>query len=257
MIAKTLRHLRSNAIAYAALFVALSGTAYAATQLPKNSVGAKQLKKQSVNAAKVKKNSLTGNQINENKLGQVPQAANAANAAKLEGKVPADFLPASGTAVNADKLDGVDSAVFGNKQIVAGVNFAARDSSTGKVYVSTGAIRCTGGSNDFQYRVQLPQGARVTTVDYRFVDDEGGTNSSLSLVAFDSMGLGGLATETVATAASSGSDTDRRTSSGSASGSAATIDNGHYSYQLVWSPFVCGPGMQLVGAAVNYTLPTG
>ncbi|HZO04851.1 MAG TPA: hypothetical protein VFB52_00545 [Solirubrobacterales bacterium] len=106
MLAKTLRHLRSNAIAYAALFVALSGTAYAATQLPKNSVGAKQLKKQSVNAAKVKKNSLTGNQINEAKLGKVP------NAAKLDGKSPGDFLAAGGTAVNADKLDGVDSAIF-------------------------------------------------------------------------------------------------------------------------------------------------
>ena len=252
MLAKTLRHLRSNAIAYAALFVALSGTAYAATQLPKNSVGAKQLKKQSVNAAKVKKNSLTGNQINEAKLGRVP------NAAKLDGKSPGDFLAAGGTAVNADKLDGVDSAIFGNTVIAAGVNFEPRDSGTSKEYGSTGAIYCSGApGNDLQYRVQLPQGARVTSIDYRFVDDEGGTDNSLQLVAFNSMGLGGLQTETVATAASSGSNTDRRTSSGAASGTAATVDNGHWSYQLVWNPFACSAGMQIVGAAVHYTLPTG
>src|SRR5690348_3965705 len=112
-----LTHIRRNAVAYLALFIALSGTAFAATQLPKNSVGAKQLKKQSVNAAKVKKNSLTGNQINEAKLGKVPDAS------KLDGKVPADFLAAGGTAVNADKLDGVDSKIFGNAETYAGMNF--------------------------------------------------------------------------------------------------------------------------------------
>ena len=41
-----------------ALFVALGGTGYAATQLPKASVGAKQLKKNSVSSAKVKDRSL-------------------------------------------------------------------------------------------------------------------------------------------------------------------------------------------------------
>jgi len=56
---KVTRHLRaglsfSNVVAILALFIALSGAAYAATQLPKNSVGTKQLKKGAVTKAKIK-----------------------------------------------------------------------------------------------------------------------------------------------------------------------------------------------------------
>lgn len=77
-------------VAIIALVVAMFGTAYAATQLPKNSVGTKQLKaksvttakikKEAVTAAKVKKHTLTGNNINLEKLGTVP-SANLANVA--------------------------------------------------------------------------------------------------------------------------------------------------------------------------------
>jgi hypothetical protein len=45
-------------ISLVALFVALGGTGYAATQLAKNSVGAKQLRKGAVSSAKVKNSSL-------------------------------------------------------------------------------------------------------------------------------------------------------------------------------------------------------
>jgi hypothetical protein len=44
----------SNAVALTALFVALSGAAYAAIELPKNSVGTKQLRKGAVTKAKIK-----------------------------------------------------------------------------------------------------------------------------------------------------------------------------------------------------------
>lgn len=253
MIAQALRHLRSNAIAYAALFVALSGTAYAATQLPKNSVGAKQLKKQSVNAAKVKKNSLTGNQINENKLGKVPEAA------KLDGKIPADFLAAKGTAVNADKLDGVDSAVFGDVQTYAGMNFEPRDSEgIEKIYEGTGSISCKGASaEDFTQRVQLPEGARVTRLDFRYVDNEAGSNGGLELRAFDTFEQTGAFTVPIATAATAETTSSSRRTATTTVNPPAVVDNGTFSYQLNWSPAVCSTSMELVGAAVHYTLPTG
>ena len=41
-------------ISVIALFVALGGTSYAVTQLPKNSVGAQQLKKSAVTSSKIK-----------------------------------------------------------------------------------------------------------------------------------------------------------------------------------------------------------
>jgi hypothetical protein len=53
----------ANVIALIALFVALGGSAYAATQLPKNSVGSKQIKKAAVTPAKLSaaaKSTLTG-----------------------------------------------------------------------------------------------------------------------------------------------------------------------------------------------------
>src|SRR5437879_11616734 len=52
------RHLRSNAVAYLALFVALGGTSYAAVSLPRNSVGTAQLKSSAVTSAKVRNGSL-------------------------------------------------------------------------------------------------------------------------------------------------------------------------------------------------------
>jgi hypothetical protein len=86
-----LRFLRGNTIALLALFVALGGTTYAATSLPKNSVGTKQLKKNAVTnpkikanavtGGKVKNNSITGADILESSLAKVPSAANADNAA--------------------------------------------------------------------------------------------------------------------------------------------------------------------------------
>lgn len=81
-------------ISILALIVALAGTAYAATKLPKNSVGAKQIKKNAVTTAKlkkgavtgakVKKESLTGTNINLAKLGTVPVAQTANSLATPE-----------------------------------------------------------------------------------------------------------------------------------------------------------------------------
>ena len=61
--------VRRNAIALAALFVALGGTGYAAVALPKNSVGTPQIKKDAVTTAKVKNGSLLRADF---KAGQLP-----------------------------------------------------------------------------------------------------------------------------------------------------------------------------------------
>lgn len=46
-------HLRSNVVAYLALFVALGGTSYAAVSLPSGSVGTRQLRNHSVTPSKL------------------------------------------------------------------------------------------------------------------------------------------------------------------------------------------------------------
>jgi hypothetical protein len=67
-------------ISVLALFIALGGSAYAANQLAKNSVGTKQLKKNAVTTPKIKNNAITGAKINEGTLGAVPTATNATSA---------------------------------------------------------------------------------------------------------------------------------------------------------------------------------
>ena len=110
----------ANVVSLMALFVALSGGAYALT-IPKNSVGAKQLKKSAVTAPKIKKSavtsakvrngslagtdvrddSLTGGDLDESTLATVPSAttassANTADSANaLGGQALSEFQTAS------------------------------------------------------------------------------------------------------------------------------------------------------------------
>src|SRR2546423_6300166 len=100
------RPSHATVVAYLALFTALGGGAYAATSLPKNSVGTKQLKDNAVISSKIKDggvhgadiarravtgskvghNTLNGFNINESTFGTVPDAA------KLGGNPASDFV---------------------------------------------------------------------------------------------------------------------------------------------------------------------
>ena len=64
-----LDHLKRNAIAYLALFVALGGVSWAAVKLPRNSVGANQVKSGAIRSAEVKDRALLARDF---KAGQLP-----------------------------------------------------------------------------------------------------------------------------------------------------------------------------------------
>jgi hypothetical protein len=87
----------ANVVSCLALFVALGGSAYAATQLKKNSVGSKQLKSNAVTTAKIKDGAITGSKVQLSTLGTVPSATTATRAT---------------TAGNADTLGGTPSSGF-------------------------------------------------------------------------------------------------------------------------------------------------
>ena len=57
---RILRHVRSNAVAYVALFVALGGTGYAALRLPANSVGNRQIQNGAITPVKIDRHLITG-----------------------------------------------------------------------------------------------------------------------------------------------------------------------------------------------------
>lgn len=86
----------ANVVSSLALILAIGGTsAFAASQLAKNSVGARQLKKNAVTAAKLKAGavtgakvadgSLTGADVNAKTLGTVPNAEHASSADQASG----------------------------------------------------------------------------------------------------------------------------------------------------------------------------
>ncbi|MGI9188032.1 MAG: collagen-like triple helix repeat-containing protein [Gaiellales bacterium] len=65
----------ANVLATVALFLALGGTSYAVTALPRNSVGTKQLKARAVTKGKVAKNAIDGSHVRDGSLSSVDFAA--------------------------------------------------------------------------------------------------------------------------------------------------------------------------------------
>jgi hypothetical protein len=63
------RHVRSNGIAYLALFIALGGTSYAAVRLAPGSVGTVQLRNGAVTAKKIATGAVTPSKLNSKGIG--------------------------------------------------------------------------------------------------------------------------------------------------------------------------------------------
>lgn len=88
----------SLVISILALFVALGGSAYAASKIgtkniKNNAITAAKIKKNAITTAKIKNGAVTGQKVDEASLGPVPNATNAVNAANAT------------TAVNAANFD--------------------------------------------------------------------------------------------------------------------------------------------------------
>ncbi len=161
-------HLRSNVVGYVAVFLALSGGAYAAG-LKANSVRSKQIKDGqvknpdlgagSVTSDKVAPDSLTGGQIDESSLAQVPSAASAdaaTNAGQLGGQAPSAFqrrVTGTCTGTQAIKSVGTDGTVTCGS---AGGSGTVTQVSTG-TGLSGGPITTT-GTIDLAAAYRLPQG---------------------------------------------------------------------------------------------------
>src|SRR3954447_25484168 len=104
---RVLSHFRANAIAYLALFVALGGSAYAASK-----INGRTIKKNSIPGNRLRRNSVTGRQVRESSLGRVPTAAQA------------DRATTANAANNANALGGMGVAAFGPGVISGGIDSA-------------------------------------------------------------------------------------------------------------------------------------
>jgi hypothetical protein len=121
MFARVSAFGRRNALGLIAIFIAMSGTAYAATSLPHNSVGTTQLRngavtgaklaRAAVTASKVKTGSLTGRQINAATLGLVPNARQATSADSATTANTATSAITATTAITATNATNADHAI--------------------------------------------------------------------------------------------------------------------------------------------------
>jgi hypothetical protein len=107
----------ANVVACMALFVALGGVGYAATKLPKNSVGSKQLKNGAVTSAKLKAKAVTAAKLGAGAVGTAALANGAVTGAKVDasslGTVPnATHANAANTAADATSLQGRPPSSF-------------------------------------------------------------------------------------------------------------------------------------------------
>ena len=90
-------HIRSNVVAYLALFCALGGTAYAAVQLQNNSVRSRHIAKGQVKTSDVARAAINSSRVKDRSLRRQDLAA---------GVIPAS---GSGSGLDADTIDGLNS----------------------------------------------------------------------------------------------------------------------------------------------------
>jgi hypothetical protein len=279
------------------LSVALSGTGYAVTALPRNSVGTAQLKANAVNSVKVKDRSLKAGDF---AVGQLPAgapgpvgpqgpagpqgSAGPPGPAGPQGPVgpPGAPNPNAVFAQNADKLDGIDSAVFGTVRSYAGLDFLPFDPKDVTVDYGTNSSVFVSEDSDssnaqIAASIELPEGAKITAVKVWYVKNiamcsRSGSAGSYTWSAGPCPILLRLSSFDVATGnfSSHGSVTVPETLNTAIQAAdvpvpagGLVVDNSLRRYQLEFFPGfgtpLPAPGerskLQVVGARVTYELP--
>jgi hypothetical protein len=117
------RHLRRNAVAYLALFVALGGTSYAALRLPAGSVGNRQIRNQAVSAAKIAPGAIT-------RRSTQASSTSAVTTTSTNSPAKGTVVPLRGSKWHQGR--GEDDLFFGNLAVA------------GSCFVGTGAFKFPG-----------------------------------------------------------------------------------------------------------------
>lgn len=137
----------ANVVSSLALFLVIAGgSAFAANQLAKNSVGTKQLKKNAVTAAKLKKNSVTTAKLNKNAVTGAKIKNGAVTGAKID-EASLGTVPSANTAASAGIADNLTG--YSHKSIrlvatpVSGFNEGIEEAPETTI-LSAGPISITG-----------------------------------------------------------------------------------------------------------------
>jgi hypothetical protein len=195
------RHLTySNVMATIAVFAVLGGGAWAATKLPKNSVGAKQLKKGAVTTAKLKNGAVTSAKVKKGSLlasnfkaGQVPDGATGPKGATGPSGVAGPTGPSSTVLGAAGGDDAPTLAGATHTQVLSTLHLTVPVTSDilawgsmGNKQVQCDADGCEGtapadGTFVGLYLDEDPDGASVTPIPEAGVDVTGGGLNTVSV----------------------------------------------------------------------------
>ena len=135
------RQLRSRlspsmVVALVALFVALSGSAYAVSQ-----INGKAIKKRTIAGDRLRNDTVTGRQVRESTLGEVPKAGSAGNAAHAQAADSAGRADTAGRADSAARADNASHADGASHADSATVADRLGNLSPGDVPSAAGVIR--------------------------------------------------------------------------------------------------------------------
>jgi hypothetical protein len=168
MLGRFSSHVRHNVVAYVALFVALSGSAYAASTLPPNSVGTKQLNNHAVTKAKLARG-LT-----------VPTGPTGPAGGALSGSYPNPTIAASAVGTgNLQVLPGASIVSSANQTIGSGVTstvaFRSSAYDTDHMFDATkhGLVIHTPGKYLIQASIALAYTGAAGSIRELFIKDDG------------------------------------------------------------------------------------
>jgi hypothetical protein len=191
---KKIRHrlTYANVMSSIAVFLVLGGAAFAAVQLPKNSVGTKQLKKKAVTTAKIKDDAVTGAKANEATFGQVPSAASATNASHASSADKATDATNATNALNANTVGGHSASCPANTILIRGLCFDSTPNAvTTSVFSASDNCRAKGGwlptplalrSTADVLDLGTGVGTDVRYTDSVYTNDAGTTFSTMTIV---------------------------------------------------------------------------
>ena len=205
----------ANVLSTLCLFLVLGGGAWAATKLPKNSVGTPQLKANAVTGAKVKNGSLTGADVQASTLGKVPQATSAESATNASHATSADSAghangagtadhatsatsadhatsaDTAGRAEDADALDGTPASAFVLRSDLRPIAYEAHweaDGGAPRPLITVGPLALSAVCFDSElggthtYFELIATGAAGSTVDYSLMLSGGGVKVGSDLL---------------------------------------------------------------------------
>lgn len=175
----------ANVMATVAVFIALGGVSYAAVTLPKNSVGGAQIKRNAVTGSDVRNSSLTGADVKNASLtasdfkGGLPRGEKGEPGAAGPAGSPGPAGPAgTPNGYTRTEADARFLAPFGTTRFYSGLGFRSEDGTGLKQPLDNTTCVTPGSGGTFTdglktlwRELPLPDGARVTSVTFSYLDN--------------------------------------------------------------------------------------